>query len=273
MDAVANTSLWMAAIRAQESERPDRLFSDPLAHALAGEDGLRILSGDPLLGNAVNYVTIRTRYFDDFVLRVAEGGMRQVVLVAAGLDARAFRIPWPEGVVLFEVDQPSVLDYKQSILEQHGAAPRCRRSTIGINLESDWVAPLIAAGFQPAEPALWLVEGLFVYLEMSAVRGILGMLSSVAAPGSKLATDFISESFLTSPWTAEFHVAMAARGLAWRSATDEPEELLKEFGWEAEVRQPGEPGLNPERWPFPVMQRIFRSVPRSFLVTATKSHG
>jgi methyltransferase (TIGR00027 family) len=266
MDPIAKTASWTAAIRALESDRPDRLFSDPFARALAGTEGLQMLDA----ANVGIYVAIRTRFFDDFVLSVNRTGIRQVVIVAAGMDTRAFRLSWAAGTTVYEVDRPELLRIKNDILVEQRAQPQCVRTTIGVDLEHEWHASLKEAGFKHDEPSLWLVEGLLFYLENPAVHKILAQLSGLAAPGSCLGVDFVSESYLTSPWTRDALSAMAQRGMPWRSGTDDPEELLAGHGWQADVKQPGEEGPGKERWPYPVMPRGFPGIPRSFLVTARK---
>jgi methyltransferase (TIGR00027 family) len=271
LNTLGKTAQWTAAIRGRESDRPDRLFSDPLAHALAGEDGWRMLgSDDSQLASVGSYVAIRTRFFDDFALRAIQTGIRQVVMLAAGMDARAFRLPWPAGTTMYEIDRSELLHAKKEILDRENAMPQCRRVSVEADLETDWIVPLSAAGFESGDRALWLAEGVFFYLETHVVQSILERLSTLAAAGSWLGCDFVSQAFLTSPWMSEALATMASRGMAWRSATDEPEALLGAFGWETEVKQPGEPGVSPERWPYPVMQRVFRQVPRSFLVSARR---
>ena len=216
------------------------------------------------------YVAIRTRFFDDFVFSVNQAGIRQAVIVAAGMDTRAFRLCWKAGTTVYEMDQPELLRLKDEILAERRAEPQCVRKTIGIDLEREWDTTLKEAGFTQNEPSVWLLEGLLFYLEDSTVHNILAQLSELAAPGSSLGVDFINESYLTSPWTQEPLSAMAQLGMAWRSGTEDPEALLAGHGWQAEVRQPGEEGLGKERWPYPVMPRGFPGIPRSFLVTARK---
>lgn len=225
---------------------------------------------DPHLANVGAYVAIRTRFFDDFALRTLQTGVRQVVILAAGMDARAFRLPWPEGTMIYEVDRPELLQVKDEILHREKAQANCRRVTVRCDLRTEWVGLLLDAGFAAGECTLWLAEGVFFYLEMNLVQNILAQLSSVAIAGSWLGCDFVNQAFLTSPWMSEVFSAMAQRGMRWQSATDEPEAFLAAYGWGAEVKQPGEPGVNPERWPYPVMQRVFPNVPRSFLVTARR---
>lgn len=161
---LAVTASWIAAVLAQESRRPDRLLDDPWAAQLAGADGeewLRARTGSPALA----IIAIRARFFDDFLQRVtATEGIRQVVLVAAGLDTRAYRLSWPAPVRLFELDQPEVLARKQEVLDSAGAAPGCARLPIGVDLAGQWTIPLRDAGFDPEAQSCWLAEGLLFYL-------------------------------------------------------------------------------------------------------------
>src|SRR5918997_3953174 len=165
MDPVGLTSRWVAAARARESERPSRLFDDPLAAALAGSEGFAWLDhmerAQPWGGPAL-YVVVRTRFFDDFLLRASWGtGARQVVLLAAGMDARAFRLDWPPGTRLYELDRPEVIDAKDAIASRAGAHPTCERRAISVDLgRLSWSEALLSAEYETQEPSVWLTEGL-----------------------------------------------------------------------------------------------------------------
>lgn len=274
MDAVAGTSRWVAAIRALESERQNALFHDLLARPLAGEEGFAMLRepepGDLIAAGRLAYIAIRTRFFDDFILRARAEGVRQVVLVAAGMDARAYRLDWPAGTHLFELDRPDLLALKQQILDRESARPRCERVTVGVDLEREWTHALLQAGFDAGRPALWLVEGLVHYLPEQSVRGLLERISSLAAPGSRLGLDCVSQTFLTSPWTQEARRQMDEQGIGWRFGTNDPRGLLAQFGWDAAVTRPGDEGAHFGRWPYPPMPDL-PDLPQSFLVTATKT--
>jgi methyltransferase (TIGR00027 family) len=155
MPSVIETARWAAAQRARESERPDRLFFDPLARALAGDEGMTALQlserYNPSHQDTANYISIRIRCFDDAVQQFAAEGIRQIVLLAAGMDARAYRCAWPDGTTLYEVDHPELLAAKEEILPHEGRDPLCRRITLGMNLEHDWARPLVDAGLRPSE--------------------------------------------------------------------------------------------------------------------------
>ncbi|MBV8828725.1 MAG: SAM-dependent methyltransferase [Acidobacteriaceae bacterium] len=257
-----------AAIRALESERPDRLFTDPFARSLAGEEGFKMLrSPERGMPDVGPYIAIRTRFFDEFAVSVANDGIRQVVLVAAGMDTRALRLEWPASTTVFELDDPELLKVKNRILGRDSPA-LCRRVAVGTDLEGSWTSALRAAGFRANAPSLWIAEGLFYYLQENAVAEILARLSEDSAPGSALAADFISRSFLTSPWMRTALDSLAKNGTPWLSATDDPEGLLRLLGWSAHVTSPGEPGAGQGRWPYPVLPRTLKDVPHSFMVTA-----
>ena len=278
-DPVSRTARLTAAARARESTRADRLFDDPWAAALAGADGVGFLQrfedagripGAPSLGENP-YIAIRTRVLDDFMLgSVTALGARQVVTLAAGLDTRAFRLAWPAGTRLYELDHPDVLAAKQATMDEAGATPRCDRRTVAVDLTGPWAAPLEAAGFERPHPTVWLIEGLFPYLDEAAVDAVLTAGSALACPGSRLACDIVGRSFLTAPWTRPFLDALVREGAPWRFGTDAPEELLARFGWDAVARRPGEDGASFGRWPFPVAPRNTPGVPQTFIVMATR---
>jgi methyltransferase (TIGR00027 family) len=163
LDGLSSTGRLTAAGRAVESRRADRLFEDPLAEALAGEDGFRLMERWRLPGMPLENPTIgpRTRYYDDLVLEAVADGLGQVVLVAAGMDTRAFRLPLPAQAIVFELDRPEVLREKQAVLDRHHAEPRCGRVMVGLDLtEDDWPQALTRAGFSDAAPAIFIAEGL-----------------------------------------------------------------------------------------------------------------
>lgn len=273
MDAVAQTARAMAALRARESARADRLFGDPLAYALAGEEAVAELAAAPPAERDNPYVVIRTRVFDEWLERATVGdGVRQVVLVAAGMDSRAFRLAWPDGVTLWELDQPALLEVKERVLASAGVVPRCDRRTVGVDLErADWPERLRDAGFQPAAPSAWLAEGFFAYLEDAAVERSLTAIATLAAPGSLLGADFVSQSLFSSPWMAPYLRKLAQRGTPWRFGTDRPATLLARCGWRAQtVRQPGQKDANFGRWPWPAALRWVPGAPRLFFVTAQR---
>ncbi len=264
------TSRWTAGVRARESRREDRLYNDPWAAALAGPEGeewVEHRSGD----NGAS-ITIRTRFFDDFLQRVTnEHQIRQVVLMAAGLDTRAYRLHWPEQTQLFELDQPEVLRYKKQVLSAAGAQAACERHVVEVDLPGSWTDHLVKAGFDVQQPSAWLLEGFLHYLPNENITRIFNDISGLAAPGSWLGFDTINSAMLTSQWTRQFVQALADAGVPWFGTIDEPEEFLRPMGWEATIVQPGEKEANYGRWPYPVLSRDMADIPRSWFVTAQKN--
>jgi methyltransferase (TIGR00027 family) len=191
----------MARVRASESRRPDRLFDDPYAEAFlaASPDALpeERAGGSPLRAVGALFQfhgALRTRFFDDYLLAAAGAGCLQVVLLAAGLDTRAFRLDWPEGVRLFELDLPEVLRFKEEVLAARGAVPRCRRVVLPVDLREcgpeGWPAALTGAALDPARPTAWLVEGLLIYLSPEEAGRLLSAVGELSAAGSQLAFEF-----------------------------------------------------------------------------------
>jgi methyltransferase (TIGR00027 family) len=268
---LAATARWTAATRARESARPDRLFSDPWAALLAGDEGniwFERFSTGP--GEASGEVqVVRTRFFDDFLLRLTHAEpIRQVVLLAAGMDTRAYRLAWPPGTRLFELDQPGVLSLKTRQLAAEGATPACEHHTIGVDLNYAQDAALGAAGFDPRQRSVWLIEGLLFYLPEPAALQLLDRVTALAGVGSWLGLDVVNQAMLTSESTRAWVESLARAGVPWRFATDEPEQLLAARGWVANVTQPGEEGAHFGRWPYQVAPRSVPGSPRSLLVTA-----
>jgi methyltransferase (TIGR00027 family) len=259
MPEVVQSARWVAAQRVRESERTDRLFFDPLAPALSGDEGMAALKlsekYNPRHEETANYIAIRTRFFDDVAQADATAGTRQIVLPAAGMDARAYRISWPGGTTLYEIDHPQVLAAKEEILQAQHRAPECKRITIGADLTQDWIHGLLDSGFRSNERSTWLIEGLFYYLDEPAVNRILKDLSRLAAPGSVLVTDLVSRSLLTAPWMQQALKAMEEQGMGWRFGTDDPVGLFAVHGWDAAIKDPGEEGARYDSQRFPVQPR------------------
>jgi methyltransferase (TIGR00027 family) len=198
LDPVATTGLLVAAIRAEESAREDALFRDPFAAALAGDAGRAALAAYQAAAGAVTVpvIEVRTRFYDDAFRRAWQGGIRQFALLAAGMDARAYRLPWPDGTRLFEIDRPEVIALKAERLA--GAEPTCQRVAIGMSLTEDWRAALRAAGFDPAIPTSFAVEGLLQYLDEATIEAIFAGIDQLASPRSHLLYDIVGRSLLES---------------------------------------------------------------------------
>jgi methyltransferase (TIGR00027 family) len=259
VNGVGLTSLWVAAMRAVESDRDDALFKDPFARRLAGERGFEVFRAmeDP---RRPPTIVIRTKLIDDHI-RPA----RQVVILAAGMDARAFRLAWPEGTVLYEVDQPEALAYKRERLGD--AAARCDRREIPIDLTADWPSKLV--GFDAAKPTLWIAEGLLPYLRADDVTSLFASIDTLSAPGSVALFDCMNRAVLESPFTKPLVEAIARLGAPWQFGIDRPEALLPE-GWTTHVHDIAATGKALGRWPLPVMPRGAPGVPQNFIVEARK---
>lgn len=202
VSGIGLTALGAAACRAIESSRADRLVEDPFAAAFI--DGARspipmavrwpaegevVSDTDALLVDASSYIGLRSRFFDDYLSAACAGDLRQVVLLGAGLDTRAFRLDWPDGLRLFEVDQPKVLEFKSAVLREVGAGARCDRRAVTADLREDWGDPLRTAGFDPAAPAAWLAEGLLPYLPADVEERLFSQIDALCATGSHLAVE------------------------------------------------------------------------------------
>ena len=205
-ESVGATALGVAAARAVETARDDALIRDEFAYLLvssAGPQWAQMASSDPawladdeefraLHDMSRDYQAVRTHYFDEYFQATMRAGIRQVVILAAGLDSRAYRLDWPAGTTVFEIDQPKVLEYKTSTLDAHGADPRAHRVPVAVDLRDDWPAALTDAGFDSAQPTAWLAEGLLPYLPPDAQDRLFELVTSHSAPGSQIAVEAFS---------------------------------------------------------------------------------
>lgn len=263
------TACWTTSVRALESRRQDCLFDDPWAESLAGQIGADWLAQRS--ADSVIPIVLRTRFFDDFMQRITtQHDLRQIVLVAAGLDTRAYRLAWPPHTRLFELDQAAVLQRKQMILDQAGARPTCDRRTINSDLTADWKADLLEAGFEPDRPSGWLLEGLLFYLPSEIIVHLLDAVTELAATNSWLGFDIINSSVLTSPLTRAWIEMQANLGAPWIGTLDNPKEFLAARGWNATLTQAGQPDANHGRWHYPVIPVEMPNMPHNWLVTAQK---
>jgi methyltransferase (TIGR00027 family) len=205
--SVGVTATMVAAARAVATNADEPLIDDPFAEPLVRAVGVDFLTrwatgelttdaieGDDQgfgLRNMPQAMAARTRYFDAFFADAAAAGIRQAVILASGLDARAYRLSWPDGMTVFELDQPEVIEFKTTTLAGLGAAPTTERRTVAIDLRDDWPAALKAAGFDPSQPSAWIAEGLLGYLPPEAQDQLLDAVTELGAPGSRLATETI----------------------------------------------------------------------------------
>ncbi len=198
----------VAAARARETESADPLIVDPFARVLVDGAGTgmwetfidesvteRIKAADPeaaaIFENMLGYQAVRTHFFDAFFTDAANSGIRQVVILASGLDARAYRLKWPAGTVVFEIDQPKVLEYKSQTLATPGATATATLREVAIDLRQDWPTALRAAGFDPTAPTAWLAEGLLMYLPAEAQDTLFTEITALSAPGSRVSAEAI----------------------------------------------------------------------------------
>ncbi|NRQ35405.1 SAM-dependent methyltransferase [Nonomuraea sp. NN258] len=234
MKSISETARWVAWARAEESLRPAGLFVDELAV----EVHRRFPADQPLPSKARARFVIRTRFFDDYLTALARAGVAQVVLLAAGLDARAFRLDWPAGTRLFEVDLPGLFEEKEKIVGAVGARPRCARVVVPADLtDAAWTSELAAAGFDPGVPTAWLAEGLFFYLTEHQADQVLSGIGRSSAAGSALGLDHVGTPVLADAQSRRWLASMDERDRGWHSAVDRPEHWLAGYGWQADVRR------------------------------------
>ena len=199
--SVGSTALFVATARALEAQKPDPLAVDPYAEVFCRAVGGRaadVLDGkvpdhelktDDFGRHFVNFQGARTRYFDEYFRRAADAGVRQVVILAAGLDSRAYRLRWPDGTTIFELDRPQVLDFKREVLASQGARPRAERREITVDLREDWPQALRDNGFDATKPSAWIAEGLLIYLPADAEEQLFTGIDSLSCPGSFVAVE------------------------------------------------------------------------------------
>lgn len=204
--SVGATATMVAAARAMASAAPEPVINDPFAAPLVRAVGVDFftklvdgtltaadLGDDPQMNIAhfANGMAARTRFFDDFFEEAVASGVRQAVILAAGLDSRAYRLQWPAGTVVFEIDRAEVIEFKSRTLTDLGAQPTTDRRAVAADLRGDWVSALRAAGFDPAAPTAWIAEGLFGYLPSEAQDRLLDQITTNSAPGSRVAAEAV----------------------------------------------------------------------------------
>ena len=205
--SVGTTAVMVAAARAVETEQPDALISDPYAKLLVTNAGAGVLWEamlDPAVAAKVEsldaesaahlqhmrgYQAVRTNFFDTFFKDAVADGIRQVVILASGLDSRAYRLDWPAGTTVYELDQPQVLAYKSTTLAENGVTPSADRRAVAIDLRQDWPAALRAAGFDPTVPTAWLAEGLLMYLPAEAQDRLFTLIGELSPAGSRVSAE------------------------------------------------------------------------------------
>ncbi|AKK26283.1 class I SAM-dependent methyltransferase [Mycobacterium sp. EPa45] len=204
--SVGATATAVAAGRALATKDPRQLvndpFADPLVRAVGIDFFIKLIDGEldtsafgelapERVQSMIDGMGMRAKFFDDYFTSVTGAGIRQAVILASGLDARAYRLPWPSDTVVFEIDQPDVIEFKTGVFDGLGAQPAAQRHTVGIDLREDWPGALRSAGFDPSAPTAWLAEGLLVYLPPEAQDRLFDTITSLSAPGSAVATEYV----------------------------------------------------------------------------------
>jgi methyltransferase (TIGR00027 family) len=252
--SVGATATMVAAQRALASAAGliDDPFAAPLVRAVGIDVYTRLVNGEIPVTDDTEFdparmargMAVRTRFYDQFFVDATRSGIRQAVIVAAGLDVRAYRLPWPQGTVVYEVDLPNVIDFKTSTLSKQGAAPTAERRTVAVDLRDDWPAALEAAGFDPQAPSAWSAEGLVVYLPPEAQDALFDNITALSAPGSQLASEFVPDTTVfTDPRWRSHHERMSELGfeldfndLVYHFERSHIIEYLTQRGWQVSHR-------------------------------------
>ncbi|MBW0013761.1 class I SAM-dependent methyltransferase [Mycobacterium sp.] len=256
--SVGATATFVAAGRAMASKDPRGLIDDPFAETLVRAVGLdffnKMMDGEldldaienasPVRAQAmVNGMAVRTRYFDDYFMRATVSRVRQAVILASGLDSRAYRLRWPDGMVVYEIDQPRVVEFKTTTLAGIGAEPTALRRTVAVDLRGDWPAALRAAGLDTTAPTAWLAEGLLIYLPPEAQDRLFDNITALSAPGSTIATEFVPGIVdfdvermreMSNP-LREYGVDVDMASLIYPGERNHVVDYLRSIGWEVEV--------------------------------------
>jgi methyltransferase (TIGR00027 family) len=224
-ESVGATALGVASARAAETRSENPLISDPFAQVFidaAGDGVWNWYSASPLpaelveaepelplqMKAMVGYMASRTAFFDEFFLDAARAGVRQAVILAAGLDSRAWRLAWPDGTTVYELDQPRVLEFKASTLADHGAEPACNRVAVPVDLRQDWPTALQQAGFDASAPSVWSAEGLMPYLPAAAQDLLFDRVHGLSVAGSRVAVEALGPKFHDPEYRAKRRARM-----------------------------------------------------------------
>jgi len=205
--SVGATATMVAAARAMATTADNPLINDPYADPLVRAVGVdfftRLVTGELRpedldsdsetvgMQRMTDNMAVRTKFFDDFFLNATNGGIRQAVILASGLDSRAYRLAWPAGTTVYEIDQPEVIEFKTRTLADLGATPTANRRTVAMDLRYDWPSALIEEGFDPNQPTAWSAEGLLGYLPPDAQDRLLDTVTELSAPGSRVAVESV----------------------------------------------------------------------------------
>jgi methyltransferase (TIGR00027 family) len=248
--SVGATATMVAAQRALSSG--EKLIYDPYAAPLVRAVGIdvyvRVVNGEIPVGGESEFdphrmaqgMACRTRFYDQFFVEATQSGIGQAVILASGLDARAYRLPWPAGTVVYEVDMPEVIEFKTLTLSDLGAEPTAERRTVAVDLRDDWATALQAAGFDTQARAAWSAEGLLVYLPDAAQDALFDNITALSASGSRLAFEFVPDTaaFADERWRAH-HDRMTELGfeidlndLVYHGQRSHIVDYLAQRGWQ-----------------------------------------
>jgi methyltransferase (TIGR00027 family) len=253
--SVGATATGVAASRALASKQPDPLINDPFADALVKAVGVEHLNrlADGEFDDADNpelnrqqmceQIAVRTRFFDDFFIGAVSAGIGQAVILASGLDTRAYRLAWPREAVVFEIDQPQVLEFKSRTLSGLAAQPAVDRRAVPIDLRDDWPKALRDNGFDPTIPTAWIAEGLLIYLPPDAQDRLFDNITALSVAGSRLATEHMDIQGSADEWTEKLSERSRRMGsnldlakLFYTADRTSAAEYLTKKGWDVTVR-------------------------------------
>ncbi|MDP9168796.1 MAG: class I SAM-dependent methyltransferase [Actinomycetota bacterium] len=249
--SVGATATMVAAQRAlgHREKLIDDPYAEPLVRAVGVDLFTRMLDGsldlsavDPAFTarRAAEGMAVRTRFFDQMFTDAAAAGVRQAVILASGLDARGYRLPWPEGTVVYEVDQPEVIAFKTSTLEGIGATPTATHRTVSIDLRNGWPKALQDNGFDASQPTSWSAEGLLIYLPAEAQDKLFDNITALSAPGSRIATEHVPDlDAFTDERAEHFRDRLKQLGsdiemgdLIYQGERSNPVDYLRGHGWD-----------------------------------------
>ncbi|OBI73171.1 class I SAM-dependent methyltransferase [Mycobacterium sp. E740] len=254
--SVGSTATMVAAQRVLSHREGliDDPYAEPLVRAVGLEFFVQALDGEISLDEidprfnprrAAEGMAVRTRHFDRLFTDAAAAGVRQAVILAAGLDARAYRLPWPAGTTVFELDQPDVIAFKSDTLAGLGAEPKADRRAVAIDLRDDWPKALLANGFDAAQPTAWIAEGLLIYLPPEAQDLLFDRIDELSAPGSCVATEHIPDVSMFSDERSEeiaqrlraYGHEIEMRDLIYHGERNDVIDYLTARGWEVTAQK------------------------------------
>ncbi|MGB9302136.1 MAG: class I SAM-dependent methyltransferase [Mycobacterium sp.] len=276
--SVGSTAVMVAAARAVETDQPDALIRDPYAKLLVTNANAGVLWEamlDPAVAAKVEeldaetaaivrhmrgYQAVRTNFFDTYFADAVAAGIRQVVILASGLDSRAYRLDWPAGTTVYEIDQPQVLDYKSTTLADNGVTPSAERRVVPIDLRQDWPAALRAEGFDPAARTAWLAEGLLMYLPGEAQDRLFSLVGELSPAGSRIAAETAASHADERREQMRQRFQKVAEEIGLEQTIDVGElmyrdenradvaEWLNQHGWRATAQNSGDEMRRLDRW-------------------------